>query len=59
VIECQAEDTAGELKKALASNQMTVIVCKCESGNVKVPVISMNPVVIGDRFMTEVRRRQS
>ena len=59
VVECQAEDTANELKKALESNQMTVIVCKCDSGNVKVPVISMNPVVIGDRFMTEVRRRQS
>jgi sulfopyruvate decarboxylase subunit beta len=59
VVECQAEDTADELKKALTSNQMTIIVCKCESGNVNVPVISMNPVVIGDRFITEVRRRQS
>jgi sulfopyruvate decarboxylase subunit beta len=59
VVECQAEDTANELKKAMESNQMTVIVCKCDSGNVKVPVISMNPVVIGDRFMSEVRRRQS
>ena len=59
VVECQAKDTADELKKALASNQMTVIVCKCSSGNVKVPVIEMNPVVIADRFMTEVGRRQS
>lgn len=59
VVECQAEDTADELKKALASNQMTIIVCKCESGNVKVPVISMNPVVIGDRFVQEVRRRNA
>ncbi len=55
VVECRAEDTAIELEKALASNQMTVIVCKCESGNVKVPVISMNPIVIRERFMEEVK----
>jgi len=30
---------------------MTIIVSKCESGNVKVPVITMDPVVIRDRFM--------
>ena len=59
VVECQAEDTADALKAALASNQMTIIVSKCESGNVKVPVITMNPVVIADRFMDEVERRQS
>ncbi len=59
VVECKAEDTADELKKALASNQMTVIVCKCESGNVKVPVISMNPIVIRERFMDEVRKRNA
>ena len=59
VIECRAEDTANELKKALTSDLMTIIVCKCESGNVKVPVITMNPVVIADRFMSEVERRQS
>ena len=59
VVECQAEDTADALKAALASNQMTIIVSKCESGNVKVPVITMNPVVIADRFMDEVQRRQS
>jgi len=59
VVECKAEDTAEELKKALASNQMTVIVCKCESGNVKVPVISMNPIVIRERFMAEVQKRNA
>jgi sulfopyruvate decarboxylase subunit beta len=33
-----------------------VIVAKCESGNIKVPVITKDPVVIRDRFMTEVVR---
>jgi len=56
VVECQAKDTAVELEKALKSNQMTVIVCKCESGNDKVPVIDMNPIVIRERFMEEVKR---
>jgi sulfopyruvate decarboxylase subunit beta len=32
-----------------------VIVCKCDSGNIKLPVITMDPVVIRDRFMTAVR----
>jgi len=57
VVECQAEDTADELRKALASGQMTIIVCKCQSGNVPVKVIDINPVVIRDRFMKEVARR--
>ena len=54
VIECKAEDTALAVKDALDGNQMTIIICKCDSGNVKVPVISMDPVVIRDRFMKEV-----
>ncbi len=54
VIECQAEDTGDAIKTALASDQMTIIVCKCESGNVKVPVITMDPVVIRDRFMKAI-----
>ena len=54
VIECKAEDTALAVRDALDGNQMTIIVCKCNSGNVKVPVISMDPVVIRDRFMKEV-----
>jgi len=36
---------------------MTIIVCKCESGNIKVPVIDTDPVVIRDRFMKEVSSR--
>lgn len=56
VIECDAKDTAGMLKTALMAQEMTVIVCKCQSGNVKVPVITMNPIVIRERFMGEVSR---
>lgn len=55
VVECQAEDTAKALQTALDSNKMTIIVAKCESGNVKVPVITMDPVVIRDRFMKAVQ----
>ena len=54
VIECKAEDTAVAVREAIVGNQMTIIVCKCDSGNVKVPVITMDPVVIRDRFMKEV-----
>ena len=42
------------VRDAIEGNQMTIIVCKCDSGNVKVPVITMDPVVIRDRFMKEV-----
>ena len=59
VVECQAQDTADVLRAALDSNKMTIIVCKCESGNIKVPVIEMDPVVIRDRFMKEVQARKA
>ncbi|MCR8826176.1 sulfopyruvate decarboxylase subunit beta [Pseudosulfitobacter koreensis] len=55
VIEVAAEDTAQALTDALASRRMTVIVAKCASGNIKVPVITKDPVVIRDRFMTAIR----
>jgi len=55
VVECKAEETGKAITDALASNKMTIIVCKCESGNVKVPVITMDPVVIRDRFMRTVQ----
>jgi len=42
VIECQAADAPKTIENALASDRMTIIVCKCESGNVKVPVITMD-----------------
>ena len=57
VIECQAEETAEVLQQALDSDQMTIIVCKCDSGNIPVPVIDMDPVVIKHRFMQEVQAR--
>lgn len=55
VVECQAEDTPAVLQAALGSDRMTVIVCKCDSGNIKLPVITKDPVVIRDRFMTAVQ----
>jgi len=55
VVECRAEDTKAALEEALAGDRMTVIVCKCASGNAKMPVITMDPVVIRDRFMKAVR----
>jgi len=55
VIECQAEETKVVLQAALASNKMTIIVSKCESGNIKIPVITMDPVEIRSRFMKAVQ----
>lgn len=55
VIECRAEETKAVLERALASRKMTVIVCKCQSGNAKMPVITMDPVVIRDRFMRAIQ----
>jgi len=55
VVECDAADTGKTLQAALDSNKMTIIVAKCESGNIKVPVITMDPVVIRDRFMKAVQ----
>ncbi len=57
VVECQAEECADVMRDALDAGRMTIIVCKCESGNIPVPVIDLDPVVIRERFMTEVRRR--
>ena len=54
VVECQAEDTGRVLQEAIEGRRATVIVCKCESGNAKMPVITMDPVVIKDRFMKAV-----
>ena len=59
VIECSAEDTPAVMKKALTGDKMTIIVSKCESGNIKVPVIDMDAPVIRHRFMAEVSRRNA
>ena len=55
VVECRDVDTGKVLQAALDSGQMTVIVVKCDSGNAKMPVITMDPVVIRDRFMKAVQ----
>ncbi|MEO9651525.1 MAG: sulfopyruvate decarboxylase subunit beta [Roseobacter sp.] len=54
VVECQDKDTPEVLQKAIDSKKMTIIVSKCDSGNIKLPVIKMDPVVIRDRFMKAV-----
>ena len=59
VVECSAKNTPGAVKAALHGRQMTIIVSKCESGNIKVPVINMDAPVIRDRFMREVARRNA
>ncbi|MEM6619445.1 MAG: sulfopyruvate decarboxylase subunit beta [Pseudomonadota bacterium] len=59
VLEVSGEDTAQAVKDALAGDQMTVIVSKCESGNKKEPVITMDPVVIRDRFMRMLAARNA
>ncbi len=56
VIECDASETTEVLRVAIASKKMTTIVCKCQPGNVNVPVIEMNPIMIRERFMEEIRR---
>ncbi len=55
VIVCRAEDTGPVLEEAIAAKRMAVMVVKCESGNAKNPVITMDPVVIRDRFMKAVQ----
>jgi sulfopyruvate decarboxylase subunit beta len=59
VVECQAEDAVDVMKAALAGDRMTVIVCKCESGNIPVPVIEYDAPYIKHRFMEEVKRRNA
>ncbi|MEL6523977.1 MAG: sulfopyruvate decarboxylase subunit beta [Pseudomonadota bacterium] len=54
VVECSAEDTAATVGHAIEAGQMTVIVSKCESGNIPVPTIPLDPVVIKDRFMRHI-----
>lgn len=55
VVEVADRNVGPVLQEAIASGRMTVIVCKCDSGNIKVPVITKDPVVIQDRFMQAVR----
>ena len=54
VVTCQDVDAGKALQAAIDSKQMTILVVKCDSGNIKLPVIAKDPVVIRDRFMTAV-----
>ncbi|MEM7378541.1 MAG: sulfopyruvate decarboxylase subunit beta, partial [Pseudomonadota bacterium] len=51
VVECQDTEGPAALQTAIDSQQKTVIVCHCESGNIKLPVIETDPAVIRHRFM--------
>ena len=55
VVECSGADTPAAVEAALAGDKMTIIVSKVEPGNVKVPVITRDPVTIRDRFMDAVK----
>ena len=55
VVECSGTNTPAAVEAALAGDKMTIIVSKVESGNVKVPVITRDPVSIRDRFMDAVK----
>jgi len=54
VIECSAEETVAAVKDAIAGDKATIIISKCESGNIPVPVIDKDPVMIKERFMASV-----
>ena len=55
VVEVQDVNTGQALQAALDSKKMTVMVVKCDSGNAKNPVITLDPVVIRHRFMEAVK----
>jgi len=55
VVEVDAAQTAATVKAALEARKMTIIVSKCDSGNVQVPVIDRNPIVIREWFMEAVK----
>ncbi|MEM9551436.1 MAG: sulfopyruvate decarboxylase subunit beta [Pseudomonadota bacterium] len=55
VVEVEDVDTGKALRDAIDGQTMTVMVVKCDSGNAKMPVITMDPVVIKDRFMKAVQ----
>lgn len=59
VVECQAEEAPEALKAAIASDQMTILVVKCESGNIPVPVIEFDAPVIKHRFMEQVAAKNA
>ena len=56
VITCQAEEAYDTLNKAIHDKKMAIIVCHCESGNAKMPVIPLDPVIIRERFMQAIKQ---
>ncbi|MCY4101204.1 MAG: sulfopyruvate decarboxylase subunit beta, partial [Rhodobacteraceae bacterium] len=59
VVECSAEETAAELERAISSEKMTIIISKCQPGNVNVSVIDDDPVNIANRFSNQIRELNS
>lgn len=55
VVEVQDVDTGPALQAAIEAQVGTVMVVKCDSGNAKMPVITMDPVIIRHRFMEAVK----
>ena len=56
VVEVQDVDTGKALQEAIDAQVGTVMVVKCDSGNAKMPVITIDPVIIKDRFMKAVAK---
>ena len=54
VVEVQDVDTGKALHEAIDAQVGTVMIVKCDSGNAKMPVITMDPVIIKDRFMKAI-----
>ena len=54
VVEVQDVGTGTALQAAIDGGKGTVMIVKCDSGNAKMPVITMDPVIIRDRFMKAV-----
>ena len=57
VVECKASETKEILEAAIQGKKRTIIVAKCQSGNIPVPVIDIDPAVIRYRFMEEIKAR--
>lgn len=55
VVEVQDVDTGKALQEAIDAQVGTVMIVKCDSGNAKMPVITMDPVIIRHRFMEAVK----
>lgn len=55
VVEVRDVDTGKALQEAIDAQVGTVMIVKCDSGNAKMPVITMDPVVIRHRFMEAVQ----